>query len=131
MNRDASTFSLIGERYLDTQHEASYAQELDAELAARGIVGVRRAACEYVAASALWWNVLWWEWIHLDQRDVRLGWIQNVVLFSVAAVAIGYFMGGVAAVVSVLLLHGLTLMLGLGLRSGSIAPQPPKRGDAT
>jgi len=120
MKRDKSTFALIGERYLDTQHDASYIRELEAELATRGIVGLRRAIYEYIAAGALWWNFLWADWVGLDERDVRIGWLTNAVVFGVVALLTGYFMGLTAAIVSVVVLHGLTVGLGLAGRAGTL-----------
>ena len=119
--RDLSTFALVGERYLDNQHDPAHLQALETELALRRVVGLRRAAYEYVAASALWWNVVWWEWIRLDHRDIRIGWLQNLALFLGVAIAVWHFSGGMAALVSVAVLHGLTLLIGLRLRSGSFA----------
>jgi len=119
--QDRTTWELIGERYLDTQHDAAYVAQLEAELAARGVLGLRRVLYEYVAASALWWNFLWWDWVRLDCRDVRLGWISNAVLFAFAATLAWILLGAVAGIVCVLILHGLTLWMGLGLRAGSIA----------
>ena len=130
MKRDESTFALIGERYLDTQHDASHIRDLEAELATRGIVGFRRAIYEYVAAGALWWNVLWWDWVHLDERDVRAGWLTNAVVFGIIAVLTGYFMGLAAAMVSVVVLHALTLGLGLTLRAGTRPPSKNSDGNA-
>jgi hypothetical protein len=123
MKRDRSAFALIGERYLDTQHDASYIRELEAELAARGIVGLRRAIYKYIAAGALWWNFLWLDWVGLDERDVRIGWLTNAVVFGVIALLTGCFIGLTAAIVSVVVLHGLTLGLGLAGRAGTL-PSP-------
>ncbi len=44
-------FELIGERYLDIQHEHESIRALEAELAARGVTGPVRIVCEYLAAS--------------------------------------------------------------------------------
>lgn len=113
------TFALIGERYLDTQHDAHYIAQLEAELGRRGVVGAKRWAFEYVSASALWWNFLWWDWVSLDGRDVRVGWISNVVLFGILAGIAGYGFGATVALFVVLIAHAITLWMGLELRQGS------------
>src|SRR5262245_36490498 len=120
MMRDESTFALIGERYLDSQHDLAYVQELEAELASRGIVGLRRAGYEYVAAGALWWNFVWMDWICLDESDVRVGWISNAVVFGMIAIVAGYHMGLMSALVSLVVLHLTTLGMGFFLRGGSL-----------
>lgn len=127
MDRSASTFSLIGERYLDTWHDPSHIQELEVELAAHGVVGVRRLMYEYLAASSLWWNVFAWEWVELDDRAVRAGWIMNAALFGALAAAAGHFRGIVAALVVAALAHLATL--GLILRAGT-NPKRSKDRDA-
>jgi hypothetical protein len=114
-----STFSLIGDRYLDTQHDATYIQSLESELSRRGIVGAKRVAYEYVAASSLWWNFLWMDWVGLNERDVRVGWISNLVLFGICAGAATFFFGPLWAVATFLALHVLTTWMGLELRAGS------------
>ena len=59
MKRDWNrVFSMIGERYLDTQHSTEYIQRIELRLKEFGIVGVKRWLLEYVAASAFWWNFL-------------------------------------------------------------------------
>ena len=80
---DLSTYALTGERYLDTQHYLAYVQQIESDWAARGIISFRRLLYEYLAGSALWWNFLWWEWVRLDEEDVRIGWLENLILFSV------------------------------------------------
>lgn len=82
---DRSTFSIIGDRYLDTQHDDDYIQSLEAELKRRGVTGPYRWLLEYVAASSLWWNILWWDWSDLNEEDIKIGWQQNLVVFGVAA----------------------------------------------
>ena len=117
--KDRSTFSLIGDRYLDTQHDAAHIQSLEDELSRRGVIGIKRAAYEYVAASSLWWNVLWMDWVGLNERDVRIGWISNLVAFGIFSLVTGFFLGLVGAVSAFLILHLLTLWMGLELRAGS------------
>ncbi|MFN5027789.1 MAG: hypothetical protein ACK5D9_01445 [Burkholderiales bacterium] len=128
---DLSTYALIGERYLDTQHDLAYVQQIESELAARGIIGFRRLLYEYIAGSALWWNFLLWEWVRLDEKDVRIGWIGNLILFSVSGAAIGYFFGTSAALIGVAIMHTVTLMLGLSLRSSTIIRRSENHDSAT
>lgn len=119
MTEKPSTFSLIGDRYLDTQHDDDYIDSIERQLRSRGIVGVKRVIVEYIAASSLWWNVIWWEWGSLDERDVKAGWGCNLVVFAVAAVVSGALWGLWASLFCVLACHGATLWIGLGLRSGT------------
>jgi hypothetical protein len=123
MNQEVSTFSLIGERYLDTQHDPSYIARLEAELERRGIVGLRRVLYEYVAASGLWWNVFWWNWCSLNERDVRLGWTLNLVLFGVAGIVVALASRFAVGLLAVVVLHVLTLWVGFGLRKGTVRRQ--------
>lgn len=116
---DQPVFALIGERYLDTQHDGEYIAKVEAELKRRGIVGAKRAALEYLAASGLWWNLFWWEWVSLGARAVLVGWISNLVLFALAGIAAGYWGGLAVAAAGVLALHALTLWIGLDLRRGT------------
>jgi len=127
MLRDLSTFELIGQRYLDSWHEAAYVQQLELELKARGVIGVRRWLYEYAAASGLWWNVLWWEWIRLDGNDVRRGWIHNIVLLCILGLVASYFGGPLAAAIAVIAGHAATVAIGLELRKGTL---PPENGNA-
>jgi hypothetical protein len=113
------TLSLIGERYLDTQHDAEYIGRLEGELTRRGVTGARRFALEYLAASSLWWNVLWMDWVALDRRDVRIGWISNLVVMAVLAAFCAYFAGPIVAVIAVASFHALTLWIGFELYWGS------------
>lgn len=119
MLSERPTLSIIGERYLDTQHDAQYIAQLESELVRRGVVGTKRFALEYVAASSLWWNVLWMDWVALDQRDVRLGWISNLVVMAILAAFCAYFGGALVALIAVLGFHALTLWIGLELYRGS------------
>lgn len=117
-----SVFALIGARYLDTEHDPEHIAKLEAALAARGVVGIRRLVFEYLAAAALWWNVLWWEWGSLDERDVIQGWKQNALLFGAVAAFFGLmFFSATAALVAAVAAHLLTLWIGLGLRRGTLA----------
>jgi hypothetical protein len=115
----ASVFALIGERYLDTRHDAEYIEKLEEALALRGIIGVKRLAYEYVAAPALWWNVSWWDWVSLDGADVEIGWTYNLGLFGAVAALVGVVFGSVPALGTAISLHLLTLLVCLGLRTGT------------
>jgi hypothetical protein len=123
---DLPTLALIGERYLDTQHDAEHIAALEAELRRRGMVGLRRAMLEYLAASSLWWNILWWEWGALGGRDIAFGWVLNAVAFALIGGLIGLLAGPTAAIIGLLLVHGVTLWLGLSLRKGTKAKARPR-----
>lgn len=127
MNR--STFSIIGDRYLDTQHDDEYIQGLESELKRRGVTGLYRWVLEYIAASSLWWNVLWWDWCDLNERDVKIGWTQNLVVFGLASVAASFIFSLTFGVGVFLALHILTTWLGFGLRSGTKLNKQ-RQGDA-
>ena len=117
MNR--TTFELIGDRYLDTQFEEDYIEELEAELKGRNIVGLRRIVYEYIAASSLWWNFLWWEWGSLNEKDVKIEWIQNLVFFTSAGFLGYYFVGFKFCIFVVCILHLCTMLMGISLRAGT------------
>ena len=116
-----STWSLIGERYLDTQHPPDHIARLDAELARRGVVGPRRWGYEYLAASSLWWNLVWWEWVRLDGRAVAVGWGGNLVTFGIAAAVAAFAWGGYVGAVLLVGLHLVTMLIGFDLRGGTVA----------
>ena len=111
-----SVFALIGERYLDTKHSRSYLNEVDAELKIRGIVGLNRLLLEYIAASALWWNLIWWEWIKLDTKDILFGWLSNAVAFLLLGLSLWRVFGPLVALPAVILVHLYTLRLGVRIR---------------
>lgn len=119
MSDKRSTFSIIGDRYLDTQHDSSYIASLEGELKSRGIVGLKRVVFEYIAASSLWWNILWWELWDLDENDMKVGWFLNIPFFLVPAIIIGVLYNLLGFLLTVLVLHSLTLIIGLGLRVGT------------
>lgn len=119
VNVDKSIFSIIGDRYLDTQHTKVYIESLEAELKKRGITGIYRWFLEYIAASSLWWNVVWWEWCDLNGKDIIIGWIQNIVLFGFLALITTVVFGFFAGIITFLVLHILTTWLGFDLRSGT------------
>ena len=113
---ERSSFSLIGERYLDIQHDTDYIERLESELVRRGIVGIKGCLMEYLAAFSLWWNLFLWEWTELNAQDVKQGWIANVVVFGVISIRFG----SLGFVSTLLILHVATLALGLALRAGSV-----------
>ena len=127
MNR--STFSIIGDRYLDTQHDDEYIQGLESELKHRGVTGLYRWVLEYIAASSLWWNVLWWDWCDLNERDIKIGWTQNLVVFGLASVTASFIFSFTFGVGVFLALHIFTTWLGFGLRSGTKLNKQ-RQGDA-
>jgi len=114
-----STFALIGERYLDIQHDAEYLAALDAELRDRRVIGLKRVFYEYIAASALWWNIIWWAWTSLDERDIKIGWVFNLLVFGVLALGVGAYCGAYVALGVMVSLHLVSLGIGLLLRKGS------------
>jgi hypothetical protein len=117
MNR--STFSIIGDRYLDTQHDHEYIEGLESELRRRGVTGLDRWLLEYIAASSLWWNVLWWDWCDLNEEDIKIGWVQNLVVFGLAALVPLFIFNLYVGVAVFLMLHFLTTWLGFRLRAGT------------
>jgi hypothetical protein len=116
-----STFALIGERYLDTQHSIDGIARLEEELARRGVTGPTRWLYEYLAASSLWWNLFWWEWVSLDGRAVVAGWVGNVVVFGGLAAVAGVAWGAYVGLVILLGLHLVTMLIGFDLRAGTKA----------
>jgi hypothetical protein len=116
---DLSTMALIGQRYLDTRHSREYLERLEAELRRRDVTGARRLGLEYLACSSLWWNILWWEWANLDERDVRLGWGMNLVAFTAPTLAAGLATSPTLAAATCGLLHLATTLVGLRLRAGT------------
>ncbi len=123
MEDSRSTFSLIGDRYLDTQFQPEDIARIEQELRTRGIVGAKRWIVEYIAASGLWWNIIWWEWIDLDGRDICIGWLYNLITGSALFVFASYFFGWCAAFAGIILAHLVTLYLGFSLRSGTDSGQ--------
>ena len=117
--QNRTLFSIIGDRYLDTQHDHEYIERLELELKRRNIVGFKRVLYEYLAASSLWWNIFWWDWEDLDERDVRFGWNQNLVIFSIIGLLTGLFFNWSIALLTVIAIHLLTLKVGLSLRKGT------------
>ena len=120
MSKKRTTFEIIGDRYLDTQFESEYINQLEVELKLRGVTGTKRLILEYLAASSLWWNVLWWEWVSLNELDVKLGWKQNFVFFGSISLAVWFFLGFTAAVAAFIVVHIATTCLGFLLRRGTV-----------
>lgn len=109
-------FQLIGERYLDTQFDNDYLENLDNQLKSLYIVGPIRLLFEYIAASALWWNILCWEWAFLTLFDVLYGWALNIILFGVIWVISALLFNMLVASVFVIILHIFTLVLAYRMR---------------
>lgn len=116
---ERSTYAIIGDRYLDTQHDSDYIESLEVELAKRNVTGIKRWLIEYGAASALWWNFLWWEWCDLDERDIKIGWVQNIAVFSVLSLLLVFFVSLKAGIIAFLIQHLLSTLIGFGMRQGS------------
>ena len=114
-----STFSIIGERYLDTQHSPEYIEKLEAELKIRNVTGLKRWFYEYIAAAGLCWNWLWWEWAHLDEKHIKIGWVQSFICFGVLAVWIGIKWGFSRGLITFLILHLLSVIVGFIGRAGT------------
>lgn len=120
---------MIGERYLDTEHDLHSIKLLEIELSRRGIMGVKRLFYEYLAASSLWWNIIWWEHVSLDENDVRAGWRLNIIVFGFFALLLGicywYWVkrdiacGAMVASISLLIMHMITTGIGFSLRDGT------------
>ena len=118
--KDRDTLSLIGDRYLDTQFDSEHIVSLEAELRDRGVTGFKRWALEYLAAGGLWWNLLWWEWVDLDGKDIKLGWVQNGFLYLIVGGAVYFLLSSfLVSLGAVLLLHVFTTCIGFELRKGS------------
>ena len=64
---------------------------------------------------------MWWEWVDLDGRDIRIGWIYNLTVggFFFALVAGCY--GILAGLATIAVLHMVALYFGFSLRSGTVA----------
>ncbi|NQD37626.1 hypothetical protein HPT27_11375 [Permianibacter sp. IMCC34836] len=112
-----SAFELIGIRYLDTEHEATLLRSVDAELSRRNIVGIRRIVLDYIAASAFWWNILWWDEASLGGKDVLFGWSSNLAAFGLCSVLVGVFLGNMFGLLAFLFLHLATTRLGFKMRA--------------
>lgn len=121
MGKSRTTFSLIGDRYLDTQFQPEDIALVERELQARGIVGPKRWLVEHIAAGGLWWNIVWWEWINLNGRDICIGWLYNLIIGSALFSFVGHYVGWHAAFASIMLAHFITLYVGFSLRSGTVS----------
>ena len=126
MNR--STFSIIGDRYLDTQHDDEYIERLESELRERGVTGFYRWLLEYIAASSLWWNILWWGWCDLNEKDIKMGWVQNLIVFGLAAIVFGFIFNLYVGLGAFIALHLLTTWVGFGLRAGTKLNKSKQQG---
>lgn len=114
-----TTLSIIAERYLDTEHTIGYIKALEAELRKRKVTGIKRWALEYLAASSLWWNIIFWEWSHFDGSDIFAGWRMNLILFSITSLIITFIFTFKAGIINFFVLHVVTTTLGFLLRQGS------------
>lgn len=113
-----SIFDLIGERYLDTEHSKAYLDKVEKQLKARNVVGLKRFFLEYIGASTFWWNVIWWDWVSLNERDVIFGWILNIITFGLSGYLSTLVFPWWSFWVVFGLLHLVTLTMGLKMRQG-------------
>ena len=118
--RQRTVLSLIGDRYLDTQHDQDYIRQIEAELSRRKVAGIKRFFLEYLAASSLWGNILWWEWEELNGKDFIFGWLTNLVIFLIVFALSSYFFSLKIGALSVVLCHLATIGLGFSLRAGTV-----------
>lgn len=116
-------FSIIGDRYLDTQHSKEYLLANERKLKELKVTGIKRWILEYIAASAFWWNIIVWEWFEFDGGDVIVGWIMNLQFLGVPALIIGLIGGINAFVITFLVLHIITTSIGFLLRCGTVAEE--------
>ena len=123
MKVSRSTLSLIGERYLDTQHSADELAAIESELVHRRVVGLKRWLLEYVAAASLWWNIIWWDDFNLDGRDIAYGWLGNLVSGLVIFYIAYKWFGPAWASIVLLLAHVITIRIGISIRSKSPGSQ--------
>lgn len=114
-----STLALIGDRYLDTQHDADYIATVESELKRRGVTGIKRFVLEYISASSLWVNIILWEWEELDGKDVAFGWATNLVVYGATFLFFSYVFSVEVGLYGILATHIATTLLGLGARFGN------------
>ena len=112
-------FELIGMRYLDTTHSRVEIATYDKYLYEKGVRGGIRILLEYIAASAFWWNIIRWEWEILDEADVVIGWLFNVIFFSIPSGIVSIRSGWEGYFYMFLSLHVISLFIAIGLRQGS------------
>lgn len=115
-----SVFELIGMRYLDTTHSDLEIRTYEKCLNEKGVKGIIRLLLEYITASALWWNIFRWEWEILDEADVVIGWLFNIVFFSIPAGGVSIWAGWEGYFYMFFALHAVSLFIALGLRQGSV-----------
>lgn len=82
--RYGSDWACICEPFLDTDMP-QMVWEATRVLELRGYTPRQIRRLRLFAAGGLWWNVLWWEWVHLDLADVLLGWAFNCALLGLLA----------------------------------------------
>ena len=116
-----NTLSIIGDRYLDIKFDDEYIGSIETELEKRGVTGLYRWVLEYVAASSLWWSVIWWDMYELTFRDMRIGWGKNLVLFGLLALLVTWLFNVYVGLAVVMAVHLVTLWWGLKLRAATNA----------
>lgn len=118
-NKD--TLSIIGDRYLDIKFDGEYIDNIEAELQKRGVTGLYRWALEYIAASSLWWSIIWWDMYELTAKDMKVGWWQNLVVFGLLVLSVSWLFNVYVGLTVLMALHLGTLWLGLRLRAATKA----------
>ena len=81
-----TTWAILAEPYLDTEHDQEWKDALKAELRERGVKGFSLRWRQGIAATGLWWNIFWWEWMLFDGRDIAYGWFLNLAFFGAAII---------------------------------------------
>jgi hypothetical protein len=70
-----SSWALICEEILDTEHAPDWYDDIIAELNRRGFTFEQLDAMRRFAWESVGWlnyDKMMWEWVHLDERDIRL-----------------------------------------------------------
>jgi hypothetical protein len=69
-----SSWALICEEILDTEHAPDWYDDIIAELNRRGFTFEQLDAMRRFAWESVGWlnyDKMMWEWVHLDERDIR------------------------------------------------------------
>ena len=93
----ASTSELICIPFLDSSTTASERAAIATELRRRGLGRISVSLLRILAGLGLWWNLIAWEWAHLDLYDVLFGYAINfgfVALFSAVLACFRLATGG-------------------------------------
>lgn len=117
--KNRTTLSIIGDRYLDIKFDDEYVNSIEVELKQRGVSGLYRWVLEYIAASSLWWSLLWWDRCELSAKDMKIGWGQNILVFGLSAGLMALIFNIYVGLIILLTAHLTTLWLGLRIRSAT------------